>query len=243
MQRIRGVVLLCFALVVTATAQQSGNAVSSQDKPVAKKKLQDAAKAEPAKPKLTPDQELGYQTLELAESQARGLEPPMRSYSLLQIAAAYTKSDPAKARKMLQDSFSASLAIQDDDTTKRSLQMDIFPLLLPISQSDVEERLTQAEPAARQQAAQVIIRAFIQKKQFGKAIDMVQQVTSWDEFPYTAALQLLDDMPADMTSEKQALFASAVASYRAHEHKGMTLGGIENLIARFGPAMPPKLAL
>lgn len=246
--------LMFFALVLMisqiALAQQPADkyndpakaAAPTARRPVPKKGIAEedvAAKA----PKLTPDQELGYQTLELAESQARGLEAPMRSFSLLQIAGAYATADQSKARKLLQDSFSASLAIQDDDTTKRSLQIDIFRALLPISQSDVEERLTQADPAARTQASQIIIGNYTQKKQFDKAIDLVQQMTTWDEFPYVAATQLLEAMPAEMSGEKQALFASAVASYRAHEHKRIMLGSIETMVARFGPSMPPKLAL
>src|SRR5512140_3554818 len=79
-----------------------------------------ASAADPPKPaKLTPDQILAGRTLEIAESQARGLDAPMRSYALLQIAGAFTSSNPDKARSLLQDAFSASLAIQDDDDMKR----------------------------------------------------------------------------------------------------------------------------
>lgn len=67
-----------------------------------------AAKA----PKLTPDQILANQTLESAESQSRGLEAPMRSYSLLQIAEAFAASDPPKARGLLQDAFSPHSAFR-----------------------------------------------------------------------------------------------------------------------------------
>lgn len=243
MRHISGMTLLALSLLISplALAQQPNAAAPRHDAPLAKKKsAKDAANP---KAKLTPDQELGYQTLESAESQARGLEAPMRSFSLLQIAGAYTTTDQPKARKLLQDSFSASLAIQDDDTTKRNLQIDIFRALLPISQSDVEERLTQADPAARSQASQTLIGNYTQKKQFDKAIDLVQQMTSSDEFPYVAGTQLLEAMPAEMSGEKQALFASAVASYRAHEHKRIMMGSIETMVARFGPSMPPKLAL
>jgi hypothetical protein len=48
-----------------------------------------------------------------------------------------------------------------------------------------------------------------------------------------------------MNGEKQALFASAVASYRAHDQKKVAFGNTDfpNLVNRFGPGMPPKLAL
>ena len=198
-------------------------------------------------PKLTPDQILANQTLESAESQSRGLEAPMCSYSLLQIAEAFTVSDPARARGLLQDAFSASLSVQDDPFSRENLQQDIFHALLPISLADVEERLTQAEPRPRKQAADGIISRYIEKKQFDKAFDLVQLVTSLDEFPYAAAGRLLEALPAEMNAEKQTLFASAAASYRAHEHKG-AFGTIGNnsftaLLIRFGDSIPPKLAL
>jgi hypothetical protein len=206
------------------------------------------AKAAAKAPKLTPDQILANQTLESAESQSRGLEAPMRSYSLLQIAEAFTASDPAKARGLLQDAFSASLSVQDDPFSRENLQQDIFHALLPISLSDVEERLSQAEPRPRKQAADGIISRYIEKKQFDKAFDLVQLVTSLDEFPYAAAGRLLEALPAEMNAEKQTLFASAAASYRAHEHKGAFGGTIGNnsftgLLIRFGDTIPPKLAL
>src|SRR5579859_4382840 len=97
-----------------AWAQQPA-AVSSKADATAELKFKPGRRAAPAdsnKPDmLTPDQILAGQTLELAESQARGLDAPMRSYSLLQIAGAFTVSNPEKARGLLQDSFSASLAI------------------------------------------------------------------------------------------------------------------------------------
>ena len=206
------------------------------------------AKAIAAKaPKLTPDQILANQTLASAESQARGLEAPMRSYSLLQIAEAFTVSDPAKARGLLQDAFSASLSVQDDPFARENLQQDIFHALLPISMSDVEERLAQAEPRPRKQAADGIISRYIEKKQFSKAVDLVEQVASLDEFPYAAGGRLLEALPAEMNAEKQTLFASAAASYRAHEHKGAfgTMGdnSFTGLLIRFGDTIPPKLAL
>jgi hypothetical protein len=245
MLRIPQAVLLGLVLVFVSAgfSQQPDNAAPKPDKASTKQKPPRKPAAGETKPKLTADQELGYQTLELAEGQARGLEAPMRSYSLLQIAAAYSQSDPPKARKLLQDSFSASLAIHDDDDTKRDLQTEIFRTLLPISQADVEERLPQAEPGARKQASQIIIGNYTQKKQFNQAIDLIQQLTSWDEFPYSAATRLFEVMPAEMSAEKQALFASAVASYRAHDHNGTFMGSIETMISRFGASMPPKLAL
>lgn len=147
----------------------------------------------------------------------------------------------------MQDAFSASLNVQDDPFSRENLQQDIFHALLPISLSDVEERLAQAEPRPRKQAAQEIISRYIEKKQFGKAVDLVEQVASLDEFPYAAGGRLMEALPPEMNAEKQTLFASAAASYRAHEHKGAfgTIGdnSFTGLLTRFGDSIPPKLAL
>jgi hypothetical protein len=57
----------------------------------------------------------------------------------------------------------------------------------------------------------------------------------------------MDALPPEMNAEKQTLFASAAASYRAHEHKGAfgTIGdnSFTGLLTRFGDSIPPKLAL
>jgi hypothetical protein len=245
------VVGLAVTLSQIILAQQAANTNVKANAPVvsaAKSTSKGDSKGAAAKaPKLTPDQILANQTLESAESQSRGLEAPMRSYSLLQIAEAFAASDPVKARGLLQYAFSASLAVQDDAFAKETLQQDILRALLPISLSDVEERLTQAEARSRKEASDNIIARYIEKKQFDKAFDLVQLVTSLGEFPYLAAGRLLDALPADMNAEKQTLFGSAVASYRAHEHKGAfgTVGdsSLTGLVVRFGDSMPPKLAL
>jgi hypothetical protein len=234
---------ITFAQKPAEPADQVAVSVAQPPKPV------DNAAADKViakKPKLTPDQLMGNQILESMESQARGLEASMRSYSLLQIAAAFAASDPAKARGLLQDAFFASVAIPDDSFTRDFLQQDIFRMLLPISQSDVEERLPQAESRARRQASDSIIARYAEEKQFDKAIDLVQQVTSLDEFPYPAAGRLLESLLPEMNAEKQTLFASAIASYRAHEHgTGATVGNdtFTDLVMRFGDSVPPKLAL
>ncbi len=233
-----------WAQQLAETTEKADALASSAAKSTSRRDLKTAV---PKAPKLTPDQILANQTLESAESQARGLEPPMRSYSLIQIAEAFTASDPAKARGLLQDAFSASLSVQDDPFSRENLQQGIFQALLPISMSDVEERLAQAESRPRKQAADGLISRYIEKKQFNKAVDLVEQVASLDEFPYAAGGRLMEALPPEMNAEKQTLFASAATSYRAHEHKGAfgTMGdsSFTGLLIRFGDSIPPKLAL
>ena len=75
----------------------------------------------PAKDSKLVEQEHQFarQMLEVSESEGRGFEAPMRSYTLLQIAQVYQQSDQEKARELLKDAFTASLGIQDDDEDGR----------------------------------------------------------------------------------------------------------------------------
>ncbi len=200
-----------------------------------------------AEPKVSAkDKELALQMLETSDAQARGFEAPMRSYSLLQIAQIYATIDPEKARGLLADAFTASVGIQEDDSTKTRLQEEIFRTWLPLSQTDVEERLSQAELSVRRQTAQSMVRRYAEKKQFEPAMELINQVTGWDEFPYGSATQLMLAMPAEMSAERMSLFTQAVNSYKNHEHGKRIMMGDEsltNMIIRFGSKMPAKLIL
>lgn len=191
------------------------------------------------------DTQLATQMLEISESTARGFEAPMRAYSLLQIAQVHVVLDKKKAIEMLKDAFTASLGIRDDDFTKVRIQEDILRALLPLSQPDVEELLPQAEPRPRKQASEQIISRYIESKNFEPAIDLVNQITRFDEFPYGTGGKLMLAMPEEMSGERMSLFAQAVNSYKNHEHKGVRVGSdtLSYMVASFGSRMPPKVVM
>jgi len=223
-------------------SQRVANVQTSTAKTTQAKTTQ--GKATRDKEALSEDQQLGLQILEVSEATARGFEPPMRSYSLLQIAQTYLPTDKTKAAGLLRDAFTASLGIRDDDQTKSRLQESILQALLPISQSDVEERLPQAEPSVRKGLSEAIIRLYSEKKEFAPAIELINRLTAEAEFPYASGTTLVLAMPADMSAEKQNLFAMATSSYGQHKHKGVGVGGtLTEMVVRFGAQMYPKLAL
>lgn len=234
--------LVCSLLVISLICFGQAPA-NKQAKPV--KTSATTKEQAKAKPRLTEEQKLALQVLESSEASARGLEAPMRSYALLQIASAFITKDDKKARSLLHDSFTASLEIQDDDDTRTHLQEDIFRALLPLSLDDVEERLSQAEPKVRKETSEQIIKFYTEKKQFEKAIDLANQVTSWDEFPYDSGGRLMNKLPPEMMAEKQGLFIQAVNSYKNHEHKGMQIGGgsLTSMVVRHAAIMPPQLVM
>jgi hypothetical protein len=196
-------------------------------------------------PKPTEEQKLAFQTLEVSEATARGFQAPMRSYGLLQIGSTFTTLDATKSRGLLREAFTASLEIRDDDDTKVRLQQDIFRTLLPVSQQDVEELLTQAETRVRNLIAIQLMGTYAEKKQFDKGLELINQIAAVNEFPYGSASRLMDAMPPEMAAEKQSLFTQAVSSYKSHEHPDVLIGSntLTGMIGRFGLTMPPKLVL
>ncbi|HEX7289186.1 MAG TPA: hypothetical protein VF532_23580 [Candidatus Angelobacter sp.] len=237
--RIAAILTICLA----------GSFLAAQEQPKAKAKparvtVAAAKPTEPAKPKLTEEQRQALNLLEVSEAAARGAEPPMRSYSLLQIASSFPTPDEKRSRALLRDAFTASLEIHDDDETRAKLQEYIFVALLPFSLEDVQELLPQSEARVRMQTSESIISLYADKKQFDKAIELVHQVTGWDEFPYNGAGKLMDAMPADMIAEKQSLFLEAVNSYKNHKHPGIRIGGsLTGLITRHSAGMNPKVLM
>ncbi|HET9790775.1 MAG TPA: hypothetical protein VFR08_05685 [Candidatus Angelobacter sp.] len=236
--------VLCWGVIGLS---HPGFAQADSQTPAAQPKVKRVSGTAKTTPKLTDEQKQGYALLETSEASSRGLEAPMRTYGLMQIATAYptTGSETKKTRALLRDAFTSSLEIQDDNDTKQELQTEIFRALLPLSQEDVEELLSQAAPKVRKVTSEQMIRMYTSKKQFEKAIDLVNQVTSWDEFPYASASGLIDALPADMTAEKQGLLVQAVNSYKNHTHKGMNFGEgtLSGMIVKNYGAMNPKLVL
>jgi hypothetical protein len=227
----------------------SPDAASAAARPAAAKvKTADAGKASDKTPKLTEDQKLALQLLETSEAASRGFEAPMRSYGLLQAASSLTGLDAARARSLLRDAFTASLEIHDDDDTKSRIQQEIFRTLLPLSQEDVEEMLPQADMRVRKPITDIIVGRYAEKKQFDKGLELINQISALDEFPYGSAAKLMDAMPPEMMAEKQGLFSQALSSFKSHEHYKpglITIGGntLTDLVVKFGVGMPPKLVM
>ena len=229
-------IFLGLVLAGFATAQ-------SQAPPTIKNISAKEAADVPAKP--TEEQKLGLQTLETSEAASRGFEAPMRSYGLLQVGATLAGVDAKKARSLLCDAFVATLEIHREDDTKIRLQWEILRTLVPLAPGDAGQLLPGAEPRVRNQAANLILGIYAQKKQVDKGLQFLQQVAMVDEMPYGGASALMDAMPPAMAPEKQALFAQAIASYKAHKHQDALIGGstLAGMINRLGLTMPPKLTL
>lgn len=202
--------------------------------------------AKPAEPKISDeDRAKAIQLLDQSDAQSRSFEAPLRSYMLYQIAQSYLPLDKTKSRALYKDAFTATLEIRDDDAdSKQLLQDSILTGMLTVSQPDVEERLAQAEPEARERATAAIIQRYTTAKQYDRAVDLIESMTSWTEFPYGVAMQVMAALPEQMNGDFRTLFTQAVSSYQSHEHKGINVGGsLPAIILKFGTRLPPRTVL
>lgn len=238
--------LAIFAISALLLPACSAASPQQAQKP-APKKAQTASKAEPAP--RDPNHELGLQMLETAEAAAGGLEPDMRAYSLWQIARGTMKQDRAKSSRLLVSAFQAVAGRRDEDDAREIqefLQERILLALMPISLEAVEELLPAATPDVRLRVTGMLANRYAELKDFPRALAVVRQISAEAEFPYDTAMPLLRSLPRQgYEAERSDLFAQAIASYAAHEHKGSSFSTDDfgEMLGRFWREMPPALAL
>ena len=148
-------------------------------------------------PKLTDEQKQGYALLETSEASSRGLEAPMRTYGLMQIATAYpTTGETKKTRELLRDAshrlWKYRMIMRPGRNCRRKFSAHCCRYRRMTWKSCYPRRIQ-----SRKETSEQMIRTYTSKKQFEKAIDLVNQVTSWDEFPYASASGLM--MPCRLT--------------------------------------------
>jgi tetratricopeptide (TPR) repeat protein len=202
--------------------------------------------AEPAH-KATPEQlERGRQMLQLAETQAAGLEGGMRSYALMQVARAYQATDKKKALALLEDALAATRAIDDDKlNTRFQLQKQILQEMVPLAPQRVDQLLTQVEPQARASVLSSLLRYYEQQKELGHAVEVLYRIAQESEMPYGAALRVMQALPPERAADAQQLFAVSLASFQDRKRDGACMGECDfvPLILRFWNRLPKETAL
>jgi hypothetical protein len=208
--------------------------------------------AAPAETKLTPAEMKAAQAkardlLQLAESEARGLDPGMRALSLSQIGAAYVGVNPKKATALLHDAFTATTEMDPDQSSdKRFLQDRIFSSLLGLEGDAVAELLPRAEPASRSRAYGTLISRAAQKKDFARATELVNTAAADSApFPYDGVTQFMLAVPADDSGDRLNAFMQAYTAYSRNSkpEDGFSNQGFDRLIVRFGALLPKDITL
>ena len=200
-----------------------------------------------AKPKLTPQQQVGLSILDQQAGVAKGLSPVMRTFALMEIARGYEKLDRHKALSALRDAFQASLSIEDDSYPKTSnktwLQGQILDRLVALDPAYCEQLVPQLTGYPRSAAINRLIMYHTRKKQFAQANALLGQLGD-QEFPYVIGSNLMRAFPPEMAADKQNLFAQALASYTQHDHKSDPgMDDFALFISRTWQDLPPDLVL
>jgi hypothetical protein len=202
-----------------------------------------AAHKPSTKQKVQPERKEWCSQLRQAADRARGLEPGMKSYSLLLASRGLKACAPGKVRSTLIDAFLASIAIPDDDPAKTSLQSSALRGLLRIDEPAVEQLLPQAAPQARAEIEAAMIDRALEKQDLDRALALLNQIPADQDFPYSAATQLILRLPAGHEAEKRAIFMNAMA----HDHEQASLGDGDDdlaaMVVRFWRHFPPELVL
>src|SRR5215468_11666177 len=99
-----------------------------------------------AHPEIKPEGKEWCSQLKEAVVRARGLDPGMRSFTLLLASLGLQKCAPQKVRATLIDAFMASVALSDADAAKTGLQSAELRELLRLDESTIEQLMPQADP-------------------------------------------------------------------------------------------------
>ena len=181
--------------------------------------------------------------LKQAAVRARGLEPGMRSFTLMLASLGLQKCAPKKVRATLIDAFMASVALSDADAAKTVLQSTELRELLRLDESTVEQLMPQADPEARAEIQGAMVERAVDRRDFDRALSLLNQIPSDQDYPYAAATQLILRLPAGHQAEKRAIFVNAVAHDREHSSLGVWGDDLSGMVVRFWRHFPPELVL
>jgi hypothetical protein len=197
-----------------------------------------------AHPETKPESRKWCSQLKQAAGRAHGLDPGMRSYTLLLASQGMQKCTPQKVRGTLVDAFMASVALSDTDAAKTTLQSSELRELLRFDESTVEQLLAQVDPEARAEIQGAMVERAVDTKDFDRALSLLNQIPSDQDYPYAATIQLILRLPAGHEAEKRAILVNAIAHDREHSSLGLEEGDdLSGLVVRFWRNFPPELVL
>jgi hypothetical protein len=192
---------------------------------------------------IKPESKEWCSQLKQAAVRARGLDPGMRSYTLLLASRGLQKCAPQKVRATLIDAFMASVALSDADAAKTGLQSAALRKLLRLDESTVVQLMPQADPEARAEIQGAMVERAVGRRDFDRALSLLNQIPSDQDYPYAAATQLILRLPAGHEAEKRAIFVNAMAHDREHSSLGVEGDDLSFMVVRFWRHFPPELVL
>ena len=152
--------------------------------------------------------------------------PELQTELLIEMADAYQRIDRTQQLPLLQQAFDTSAGITDKNT-RENQQYQIVRRLSVANPEAVLALRTAVDPQSRGIIERAIFR---QNLRLGNLDDAVQQLTQWDtsmRFPYYEATNLMERLKPVQSTERQAVFRSAISAFEHEDEKEFY--GFENL--------------
>ena len=210
---------------------------------------------EKSKAKLNPVQQKASSLLEAARSEAGGFEPDMSAFVLWHAALGLERIDKAKSMTWLEDAFRASQSVEERNAdtedcgmdqvchVKRFLQSGILQAIVARDPAKAEHLLRIADPKVRSRVTESLITRYISEKKLGRAQSLLAGEADTEEYPYRAAIALMEAVPTD--AERLTIFNQALSNFRQHGEKSSLniTGDLGAMISRFYGNLPPGTVL
>lgn len=248
-----------FALYAAVGALALCFALTAQERPAAKPTPNSSPVRHAARQvvnlKLTDRQRQGIKLLKVARADAAALEPAMRAVVLEQIAVGYDKVNPTRAQAIRYNAFLVSLGIEEGTwsrqeclpwevcQTKWLLQAEILSAMVSRSAVEVERLLPRAEPQAQLQVTNWLISKYTEKKNFDRAEELITQLSAEGGFPYPAAIQLLQSLPGERSSDRLTLFLQALDNFRTFGNSLPQFADLGTMLNELWRQLPPPVVL
>lgn len=245
-------VCLFYILVLLAASLQGQTQDKSSALDTRPANAANTQKKQPAKLKLTQDQEKALHLLDEAQASAPALQPAMQTYVLFEVANTYGKFDKTKSAELVRRSFLASLSMDDDPEhcsvdaacVKGWMQRQILEAIMKDSPDEAEQQMVRAETIVRHYITGELVRKYVDEKNFNHAEDLLTQIADQLNYPYGVATTLILDFPKDQSVECQRVFNQAFANFNQFGTSGII--GTEDfgsLILQTANRLPPQLVL
>jgi hypothetical protein len=176
-----------------------------------------ASKPAPSKPgaskDLDPNQQRAITLLRQASAQAATFEGPMRATVLFFIGQAYAKIDPKLSREAILSAYEASKEFDPKQVGVRSLRTQIMSAAQKLAPEVVEENLPE-DPRQRDSAIQGTIDRKLKTKDYEGAIELLRAMSTEPKLSAEAG-QIIEALPPDASTERNAVFASVINRYQS----------------------------
>lgn len=178
-----------------------------------------AADGDGKKPVRPTPREKAKELLEGAAETAAGTQPQVAAAALLYVGQSYDVFDQKKALEYLRQAFASTVAIAPgSELQKAGLQGRIASATAALSVPDATEMLKQIQVPAdvhsdpRQSALTAVVSRLQAKQQVDAAIELIHSVGVTGPYPFAAARQVFEKLPAD-DSRRVSIFAYAMSAY------------------------------